>query len=157
MRGLLVRHAYLPEVTLGTLYVGELKLATLEEPWVRNPAGPGGQPLISCIPDGTYVLLPHVSPKYPTGVVAFSNPVLGVHAQTKPAGQAWGRVAVLIHAGNNTDHTEGCVLVGMQHAKDEGRHVVLQSRMALAMLMEQLKPNHSHEIHIRPTAGTAEI
>jgi hypothetical protein len=153
VRLLLVRHAYLDTCTLGTLYVDDLKLATLEEPWIRNPAGPGGQPMISCIPDGSYVVMPHVSGRYPDGVFVFSNPTLGVHAQVKPKDQPYGRVAILIHPGNDLEDTEGCVLVGMRHVGN----TVEQSRMAMARLKEKLIPNEPHDIHIRPTAGTSEL
>lgn len=162
MNVLLVRHAYLPQVTLGSLYASSLKLATLEEPWQRDPDGPGGQRREgnlreSCIPDGTYILKPHFSARYPDGVWAIVNPMLGVYAPgTRPAGQTWGRDAVLIHSGNNLDHTEGCVLVGMRHAFD-GQHLVHESRTAIGRLRELLGGTDQHSIHIRPSSGTAEI
>lgn len=157
----LVRHAYLPDVTLGTLTVGALRLATLEEGWRADPDGPGGQrreaPLVeSCIPDGTYVLRPHFSQKYPKGVYAFVNQALGVWYQDRPAGQAWGRQAILLHTGNHTGHIEGCVLVGMRHFFDAGRWNVLESRVAFGALKDLLG-NDTHSIHISPTAGTAEL
>ena len=158
----LVRHAYLPNVTLGWLRAGRLELATLEEPWRKDPDGPGGQRREgslreSCIPDGSYIVKPHFSDHYPAGVWALVNPVLGVYAPgTRPSGQTWGRDAVLIHSGNNLDHTEGCVLVGMRHAFD-GQHVVHESRAALGLLRELLGGTEQHSLYIRPTTGTAEI
>lgn len=159
----LIRHAYLPNVTLGTLYVGGISFATLEEGWKRDPDGPGGQRrepglVESCIPDGLYNLKPHTSAKYPNGVYALVNPILGVYyaPDWKPPGQKWGRDAILIHTGNNTDHIEGCILVGRKHAFIEGRWNVLESKVAFADLKSCLgeKPD---QIHIRPTAGTSEI
>jgi len=157
----LVRHAYLTNVTLGTLFVGGLKLATLEEGWKADPDGPGGQrreaPLVeSCVPDGTYVLRPHVSQKYPQGVYALVNQALGVWYQDRPLGQRWGRQAILIHTGNHTDHIEGCILVGMRHAFIDGRWNVLESRVAFGALKDLLGSD-MHSIHIRPTAGTTEL
>lgn len=158
----LVRHAYLPDVTLGRLKVGDIEFCTLEEGWRKDPDGPGGQRrsgslVESCIPDGVYNLRPHTSQRYPDGVWALVNPNLGVYYQPTeiPAGQAWGRSAVLIHSGNHTDHIEGCVLVGRRHAYLDGRHQVLESRNALEQL-RQLLGQAQHTIHIRPTAGTSE-
>lgn len=156
----LVRHAYLPDVTLGWLFAGSLRLATLEEGWRADPDGPGGQrretPLIeSCVPDGTYVLRTHVSAKYPNGVYALVNHVLGVWYLDRPPGQLWGRQAILIHTGNNIDHIEGCVLVGRRHQILDGRHQVLESRNAFEAL-KGLLGNETHSLHIRATAGTAE-
>ncbi len=90
MNVLIIRHAYLPDATLGTLFVGSLCLATLEEPWIRNPFGPGGQRRDgikheSCVPDGTYQLQPHNTPKHPE-CWALHNPALGVWHQAPPPG-----------------------------------------------------------------------
>lgn len=165
MNGNLIRVAYLADVTLGFLFVGGLKLATLEEGWKADPDGPGGQRRElnlreSCIPDGTYDLRPHVSAHYPAGVWSLTNIALGVWAPgTRPAGQKWGRDAVLIHSGNHVDHTEGCILIGRRHTLDSalGRHVVLESRNALEDLRALLGGRDSHTLRIRPTAGTNEV
>lgn len=156
------RHAYLSDCTLGYLVVDRLRLATLEEPWRPNPEGPGGMHRIagggeSCIPDGTYELKPHFSARYPAGVWYLHNPELGVYAPaTRPAGQKWGRDAVLIHSGNTTDDTEGCILVGKRQVLMGGRHQVLESRQALELLRDLLGPKSAHTIHLRPTIGTRE-
>jgi hypothetical protein len=158
----LPRFSYGRDATLGTLYVATLRLATLEEPWAADPEGPGGQRREgglreSCVPDGTYELRPHTSAKYPDGVWALVNPVLGVYAPgTRPAGQKWGRDAILIHSGNTTDNIEGCILVGHRHGELDGMPAVLDSRNALTALRAALGTG-SHTLQIRPTAGTSEI
>jgi hypothetical protein len=163
MNGTLIRHAYLPTVTLGWLFIDRMRFATLEEGWRPDPHGPGGQRregalIESCIPDGTYQVKPHVSAKYPAGVWSLSNPIEGVYSPaTRPAGQNWGRDAILIHAGNTIEHIEGCILVGRRHAMDGEYHCVLESRNALKDLRDLLGNKVTHTIHIRPTAGTQEI
>jgi len=155
-----VRHAYLPGVTLGKLYCGSLTLATLEEPWIANPFGPGGQARQglrreSCIPDGTYELQRHDTLKHPD-VWAFYNPTLGVFHNSVPPGLPFGRSAILIHTGNTTRDIEGCVLVGLRHGHIDNTDAVLESRMALEQLRARLG-TQNHSIVIRPIAGTSEV
>lgn len=160
MEVVIVRHAYLPDVTVGTLYVGSLKLATLEEPWRRNTFGPGGQRRDginheSCVPDGAYELRPHNTAKH-QNVWALHNPDLGVWHGPVPPGLPYGRSAILIHAGNTTLDIEGCVLVGLRHGRIDGTQAVLHSRAALAQLQARLG-TAAHSLSIRPTAGTSEV
>lgn len=160
MNAQLVRWSYAPDVTLGTLTVGRLKLATLEEGWIANPFGPGGQrrqpgKRESCVPDGSYDLYPHNSAKHPQ-CWALHNPLLGVWQALPPPGLTYGRSAILIHSGNSVSDTEGCILVGLRHAKDPaGGAMVLESRAALEQLRSVLG-NLSHSFDIRPTTGTSE-
>lgn len=159
----LVRHAYLPDATLGTLQVGDLKLATLEEGWIKNPFGRGGQrrqpgKRESCVDDGAYVLEEHDTPKHPH-CWALVNPRLGVWHSSVPPGLPYGRSAILIHAGNTVEDTEGCILVGMRHAfglAGEPRAFILESRNALEQLRAALSGG-PHSLEVRPTAGTSEI
>lgn len=160
MNLILVRHAFLPDVTLGTLFVGDLKLATLEEPWIANPFGPGGQRREpgrreSCVPDGKYDLQAHNSQRHPD-CWALVNPVLGVWHYTVPPGLPYGRSAILIHVGNTTADIEGCLLVGLRHGRIEGTHAVLESRGAMSQLRARLGGD-LHSLEIRPTAGTLEV
>ena len=162
MEATITRFAYLADVTLGWLIAGPLRLATLEEGWKADPDGPGGQRreaglVESCVPDGTYQLVPHLSQHYPAGVWSLRNVELGVYAPgMRPAGQRWGRDAVLIHSGNNTEDTEGCIIVGARHVLMGGRHQVLESRQALIDLRSLLGGVETHALHIRPTIGTQE-
>lgn len=159
----LVRHAYLPNVTLGQLFAASRAWCILEEGWRRDPDGPGGQRregklVESCVPDGSYILKPHFSAKYPQGVWTLVNPTLGVYAPgTRPAGQTWGRDAVLIHRGNTTDDIEGCLLIGKRHGTLDGKPAVLESGTALDELRALLGSKDSHQLYIRPTAGTSEL
>ena len=159
----IIRHAYLPDVTLGWWKVGDFRFSTLEEGWRRDPDGPGGQRreaalIESCIPDGIYELRPHFSEKYPQGVWCLVNPNVGVYAPgTRPAGQSWGRDAVLVHPGNDTDDTLGCILVGRRHEMEGSRHVVRESRNAIEDLRSLLGLKQTHILHIRASAGTNEV
>lgn len=159
----LVRHGYLNTVTLGHLYAGQIKLSTLEETWIPDPDGPGGQRRQpgkpeSCVPDGQYVLRPHVSARYPEGVWALINSELGVYYQPGeiPDGQLWGRSAILIHAANRTSDILGCIAVGMRSVILDNQHIVLESRIAIEQL-RGLLGRETHSLEIRPIRGTSEI
>jgi len=156
----IIRHAYLPDATLGRLIVGPLVLWTLEEGWRRDPDGPGGQKRDgalreSCVEDGEYDLVPHSGSKH-RNVWALVNPKLGVwHWQEDiPAGQKWGRFAVLIHVANSIADIEGCVGVGLR--ADPQRAYVYESGAAIAKLREILGTGERHRLTIRPIAGTSE-
>lgn len=158
----LVRRAYLTECTLGTLYAGALRLHTLEEAWIADQDGPGGQrrepgKRESCAPDGSYVLVPHNSPKHPN-VWCLVNTVLGVYRWPGdiPAGQKYGRATILIHAGNTVGDIEGCCLVGLSQGRIDGKDAVLESRKALDQLRVVLGTD-THRLEIRPFSGTAEV
>lgn len=154
----LVRFAYMEQRTLGWLYGdGGLKLATLERPWLPNPAGPGGKRQMSCIPDGNYDVRSHASEKFPD-TFALANPALGVYWQPGdiPVGQVWGRSAILIHGGNRVSDVIGCVAVGLSHGMMFNEPAVLASQIALGKLRSALGKG-THRLTIRPTQGTLEI
>lgn len=148
----LVRHAYLPEYTLGWLQAPEFVLATIERPWLPNPDGPGGRVGESCVGDGRYQLRPHDSQRFP-GTYALTNPALGVYYQERPEGQSWGRTRILIHIGNRATDVIGCIAVGLEHGRLYGSRAVLSSRQAMDRLRELLG-RETHELLIRPTSGT---
>lgn len=150
----LVRQAYLPDATLGWLVVEELKLATIERPWLENPEGPGGKLRESCVPDGLYTLRPHDSKSYPN-TYALINEALGVYYQQRPAGQAWGRTAILIHQGNWVRNVIGCIAVGLNHGEMSSEPAVINSLHAMNKLREALGRKW-HTLLIRPTTGTLE-
>lgn len=154
----LTRHAYLSSCTLGWLRVGSLELATIERPWLPHPHGPGGKQRESCIPDGEYLVQPWNSARFPNTFILANN-ALGVYLQPNliPPRQAWGRSAILIHAGNTVEDVIGCIAVGRRHALAGGQHSVLESRNALDDLRATLGRGTTHQLTIRPIAGTQEI
>lgn len=93
---------------------------TCEDPWNDNKNN------ISCIPEGVYQCRPHSGVKYKN--------VWWVEDVPK-------RTAILIHQGNTTKNTEGCILVGNKLGTVGGRPAVLNSVATLNMLRETL-PDH---------------
>ncbi len=106
--------------TLGLLIIhgSGMTFCTLEEPWKDNKRG------ISCIPNGTYKVVPH-------GWEAASK------VRFKRAYRLLGtepRTAILIHRGNTVDDIEGCILVGTNHGTLRGKAAVLNSEKAMNAL-----------------------
>ena len=113
--------------TLGSLVVFDgkeilLKVLTLELPDLGN------QKNISCIPEGKYKVHRIYSPK-------FGN---CFHLQDVP-----GRSAILIHRGNYTKDTRGCILVGMNHIDidSDGLKDVSDSTTAMNKLLTTITDN----------------
>ena len=97
MKAFLYRKFKDDKQTLGELQVDDFSCFTLELPDLNNDGIEGNEVRKSCIPDGTYRVTRHTSPKF--GKTFW---IRNVH----------GRSAILIHPGNYYYHTLGCVLVG---------------------------------------------
>lgn len=98
-------------------------LWTLEDLWKGN------QRRVSCIPQGEYQAGPHSGPRF--------KDVWELKA-------VQGRSAILIHAGNTEDDTEGCILVGTGVSKGK----LLNSREAVDHL-RRLIGNSEFSVTIR--------
>jgi hypothetical protein len=156
----LVRWAYGPTFTLGTLHIGGgIELATLERPWVPDPdtdAGLAGKEQVSCVPDGDYVLRPHVSEKFPADMWAYAlvNHELGVYYQPGniPQGQKYGRSAILIHIANRVDQLRGCIAPGRKH--NFAMEPTVQDSTVAMNQLRTILGKANHRLTIRPTNGT---
>lgn len=115
---ILERFEYDDLYTLGTLRFEGLEFCTLELPWKDN------ERMVSCIPEGFYLVDIHVSKKL--GTVLH---ILGVN------GRSW----IYIHSGNYTRQIHGCILVGSSHADidKDGIMDVTSSRVSMDKLLEE--------------------
>lgn len=106
--------------TMGKLYSedNELICSTFELPDRKNAVN------VSCIPAGSYPLKMIVSPKY--------GPVYKVH-------HVPGRTNILIHTGNTTDDTMGCIMPCSSYGRLNGKIAGLSSRNAYIKLMAVLE------------------
>lgn len=93
---------------------------TLELPYINN------QNNISCIPTGQYIIKKHSSPKFKSCFL-----ITNVKDRTD----------ILIHAGNTTKDTHGCILVGLKKQDN----TIFDSRKALNLMLKCL-PNESELI-----------
>ncbi len=120
----LTRTNLLPESTEGQLVVDDLTLYTLELP-VRDGL-PG-----SAIPNGTYPVVLAPSPKFE---MVQDSWVQGYAHSIPHIIQIPNRTNILVHWGNYSTDTDGCVLVGM--TQEQG--FVGRSREAFAALHAKL-------------------
>lgn len=113
--------------TFGVMkYKGRPLCVTLELQWYRNIKN------ISCIPEGEYSCVPHTSQKY-KNVWRLEN--------------VPERSGILIHAGNTSVDTTGCILVGHGFAEFKGIPGVSASQDTLDRLRRTLPK--SFQLHIR--------
>jgi hypothetical protein len=132
-----LRRIYLPDATVGVLTCAGHRFATLED------AGPGDVPN-TCVYEGDYALVPHSGPKYPQTWALLSERV----SHLPEAGK---RSAILIHTGNTTRDTLGCILVGTSLVFSEARSApaLFNSRVAFARLIELLRSEPTHRLHVQ--------
>ncbi|HSQ97730.1 MAG TPA: DUF5675 family protein [Rickettsiales bacterium] len=110
---LTIKRVYNDNFTIGKLVFEDKVFYTLELPYKDN------QTNISCIPEGIYKIRKHYSPKFKE-CFAINNVV--------------NRTNILIHAGNYTKDTHGCILVGLK----VGDGSIFESRKALKILLNIL-------------------
>ena len=115
---LLIRDTLTEQSTMGKLFLnGEEFCDTLELPWKENKRS------ISCIPAGEYdarLRLPRESATREY-----------VHLLIKDVPN---RDYILVHIGNTTKDTKGCILVGQSRKQD----YVGNSRLAMDLLMKEI-------------------
>ena len=110
-----------PGVTLGKLYIdGVYFCETLEDEMRTGPKVKGA----TAIPCGTYAVRLTMSPRFDRVMPLVAN--------------VPGFTGIRIHAGNDADDTEGCLLVGTAPGTLNGKPAVLDSRVAFARLFAKL-------------------
>ena len=99
--------------TLGKMFCGEREWCTLEKAWVQNKRR------VSCIPEGEYT------------VTYLPRSASGKYQKVYHVRDVPNRGGILIHQGNLTSHSLGCILIGMSHGTLNGERAVLSSRVGL--------------------------
>ncbi|HEG4440073.1 DUF5675 family protein [Vibrio gazogenes] len=105
---------------------GNAMLKAIERPWKNNAPG------ISCIPEGTYDLIPHNSPKFGS-CYALEAPELGVTIFGPSL-----RTHILIHPANRVSELEGCIALGSDFGVVSNEWAVVSSRNAIDYFMAHL-------------------
>lgn len=153
----LYRFNYSPGITQGRWIVGDLEIFTTERPWVPGE-NKGGKPFKSCVPDGTYNLIPFERSNGDQ-VLALLNPALGVHLYK---GDGLGRYAILIHAGNWVTDVVGCIApgrslaIGRNPETEQQENMVSHSKWAMKKLAELMPFYDQHTLTIHNAAGAVD-
>ncbi len=117
----LKRVSYRPDCTLGVLINSEDNMPiclTMEDPSRDNETS------VSCIPKGAYYCYPYSSDRFQNVYKVKDVP---------------GRTAILMHVGNTSEDTSGCILPGMQYGILKSKPAVLNSKGAMSALHQITK------------------
>ncbi len=128
MKTLTLRRRYFVDGTFSTLHdgAGEQLCCMVERPWQNNA------PRQSCIPEGTYQLIPHTSPKFGQCYALEAN-TLGVTRYGPSL-----RTHILIHTANLPSQLQGCIAPGEGFGVINNQWGVINSRAAFDKLMNHL-------------------
>lgn len=144
---ILERFAYTPTETEGRLWLdAKTSVHTLERPWIDGL--PGGMPFESCVPDGSYELIPHERPNGDR-VYALRNADLGVYYTDQERAGRPGRYLILIHSANWVEQVVGCIAPGLVRTIADNKRMVRSSREAMRKILA--KPRK--ELQIVTTDG----
>lgn len=122
-----LRRRYFEHGTYSTLHRedGSKVCCVVERPMLNN------KPSESCIVEGTYIALPHQSPKF-GACYALEAPALGVTRNGPSL-----RTHILIHKANSPQDLEGCIAPGVAFGFVHGEWAVLNSTAAFNALMAE--------------------
>lgn len=126
-------------------------LVTIEQPWRASDEYPYGEPFNSCVPTGVYELVPFRR-QNGQAVWCLVNEDRGVYLS--PQADKRTRSVCLIHPGNTVEHTQGCILPGIERGILKGKRAVMRSGFrpgyAMDLLTSLLGPMSSgHTLEIR--------
>lgn len=122
-------------------------LATIEQEWRDDPDRPGGESNNSCVPNGTYKLIPHTRPDG-KHVVALVNEKLGVYYLEEDLPPQGGRFLILCHIANWSHNVVGCIGPGIGKANSSQGPMVTSSAAAMKRLMDYIGDDEA-ELEIR--------
>ena len=134
----LQRIAYLPHATLGQIIHKKPVMVSVEQAWRGN------EPFRSCVPEGTYSLIPYASDAYPD-TWALSGESVSVYEDP-----IFKRYTCLLHLGNWGHDVVGCISPGMAIEVMDGELAVSSSREAMSNLRALIQ---THEISILEIVG----
>lgn len=127
----IIRHIETPSETLGVITYGNIPCGvTLELPWRDNEKN------VSRIPSGTYKGVTRAGASVQSAGVGRVVEIKGVK----------GRDGILIHVGNTSVDTNGCILLGDYYGKLLNRNAVLNSGYAYSKFIKLIPPEVTVEI-----------
>lgn len=134
----LLRQSHNEFGTFGKLIINDIILQTVEQSWNNN------KPFVSCIPNGTYNLEFHESPRHGDSYI-LSNPKLGI-GKYKGSSKRYG---CLIHKANLASQLQGCVAPGGKLGFYRRQWSVTNSRDTMDLIVKLLGREGKHIIEIK--------
>ena len=101
---------------------------TVERPWLDNRKN------VSCVPEGDYIMHPHVSPKFGMCYALEhkdDSSIVSIHGPSE-------RTHILLHKANRVCELQGCIAPGMDFGVIKGDWAVTSSGVALDRVMKYL-------------------
>ncbi|GLT18047.1 hypothetical protein GCM10007938_18250 [Vibrio zhanjiangensis] len=128
MKRFVLKRRYFQDGTFGTLHRedGSQVCVIAERGWRNNLPGK------SCVPEGSYQLLPHTSPKF-GDCYALEAGELGVTRQGPSL-----RTHILVHKANTPSQLQGCLAPGVDFGFVGNEWAVVNSTAAFEALMHEL-------------------
>lgn len=129
--------------TISRVQVGDVLLG-----WGIEQAYRNNEPFVSCVPDGSYRLIPFDSPKFgPTFIMV--NEELGVYAHESDMPNPDNRYLCLFpHIGNYAKDVQGCVALGSEPLINGGGAMVTRSGGAMDEFRDLVPMDEEHELLI---------
>jgi len=124
---ILTRYGSTPMGTFGELVCDDFHCYTVEREWRDN------KPFVSCIPEGTYKLVKHSSPKYGWTYALVGD---GVYQYEDSLG---GRYGILIHPANTHSQLQGCIALGSFLGFHDGEWAVMNSRRTVNRFLSRIE------------------
>lgn len=129
----LTREQFLNDCTLGLMEVSGKKFFTIERPWEAHTVGRAGVEHRSCVPDGSYRLVPYTRPSGEK-TFALSNTQLDVYQspfEVPRERRGIARSLILIHAADYVHDVLGGIGIGLSRAREQHGWVITSSRDAM--------------------------
>jgi len=134
---ILTRHGSIPNVgTFSKIQIGVRSFATVEQPWRDN------KPFESCVPNGTYDLVPFSSKKFGE-VFALVGDTVSKYKSEK------ARYACLIHQANWSRDVQGCIGIGQNITYINGLLAVNNSKFSLQELFRLMAEADDYTLTIQ--------
>ena len=142
----LTRDQFLTDCTLGLMEVSGKKFFTIERPWEPHPTGRGGVEHRSCVPEGSYRLVPWTRPSGEK-TFALSNPQIDVYQtpfDVPREKRGIARSLILIHAADYVHDVLGGIGAGLDRKREGSGWVITSSRDA----MNQIRTLVAHKFDL---------
>ena len=121
---------------------------TIEQPWKASRNSPAGVPYVSCVPTGSYELIPFDSPKYGRTFL-IANAALGVVPLAEDRVNIWDRfLCIAFHRGSFARNFQGCIGAGENLSANAGEWMITNTRVTVNSILEKMYADTTNRLVI---------